>query len=383
MLVIFKYFNFFQDLIKQVLDIFQVSYEPQYSNWLLPVGISFYTFQTISYAIDVYRKEIEVEKHFGKFALFVAFFPQLVAGPIERAKLLLPQINFPKSRFSSQQFQDGLILIIWGLFQKAVVADHVAIYVDQYYNSYVNQTGGALLFATYLFAIQIYCDFAGYSNMARGIAKMLGYELMENFKTPYFSSSITEFWRNWHISLSTWFKDYVYIPLGGNKKGIIQTVKNNMITMTLGGLWHGANWNFVMWGIINGFFISFEKIIHLLFPFKFKWLHFLKIFLVFNLICLTWIFFRSQSFEQAIDIIYSIANLKLKDLYFVIADNRFSTAILGSIFLFLVELQFPNQSVTEIRKKHIIYRYLIYLLLCISILLLGSSSGMQFIYFQF
>ncbi len=383
LLFIFKYFDFFQSTLEIILTQFGISYTPRQLGFLLPVGISFYTFQTLSYAIDVYRRTIPVERHFGKFALFVAFFPQLVAGPIERAKDLIPQLNNPIKKIDYERMKDGILLFFWGLFKKVVVADNVAMFVDKFYATYEYQNGGNLAFATYLFAIQIYCDFSGYSDMAIGLAKMLGYDLMNNFRTPYFSHSFTSFWRNWHISLSTWFRDYVYIPLGGNRSGLTGTIRNNLVTMLIGGLWHGANWTFVIWGGLNGIFLSIEKLLGHLKLGTNKWLYPIKLLVVFHLVCLTWIFFRSQSIEQAFVILTKIVSLNWGDLYFIIADNRYSLAVLSIIILVFIEVQIPFQSITQFRLKNPFYRYSFYTLLILSILLMGASTGAQFIYFQF
>lgn len=383
LLFFFKYYNFFQETTQQLLAAFQIDYHPNKLNLLLPVGISFYTFQTLSYSIDVYRNTISVERHFGKFALFVSFFPQLVAGPIERAKDLLPQLNKLNVNFDFEQFKSGSLLFIWGLFKKVVIADNLSMFVDTYYDAYQLQNGGTLLFASYLFALQIYCDFSGYSDMAIGLAKLLGIELKSNFNTPYLSNSITTFWRNWHISLSQWFRDYLYIPLGGNKNGKIATIKNTMITMIVAGFWHGANWTFIMWGAVNGFLLVLEKIIKAPFQFKSVFTKVLSVFLVFHLITFGWIFFRSQTMDQAFSILSKVAVLNWNDFYFIVADNRFSPGIIGSVVLVLIEVMTRFKPITQIRKWNPFLRYSIYLLLVISVLFLGSSSGAQFIYFQF
>ena len=383
LLFTFKYLGFFQEMMQHVFHAFGSEYHASTLQLLLPVGISFYTFQTISYSIDVYRGNLPVERHFGKFALFVSFFPQLVAGPIERAGDLLPQVKRDDIKLESEDLRDGILLFIWGLFKKVVVADQAAMFVDTYYESYSHQSGGFLLFATYMFALQIYCDFSGYSDMAIGLARMLGIRLMENFKTPYFSTSMTSFWRNWHISLSTWLKDYLYIPLGGNKGGKFRASINLMTTMVLGGLWHGANWTFIIWGALNGFFLSIEKFFHRLLPMRGLILKGIAMFVVFHLVCLGWIFFRSQSVDQALTIVNKIVHLVPFDLYFILADNRFSGAIIGALILIFLEAQIPFQPFTVFRKKNIIYRYSIYILLITSVLILGVSGGAQFIYFQF
>lgn len=244
-LYFFKYYNFSMDLIERFVPITA----PRYS-FLLPVGISFYTFQTLSYVIDVYRGEVSAEKNLGIYATFVSFFPQLVAGPIERTANLMPQIN-SKKNFNYESARYGVRLALWGLFKKMVIADNLAVWVDKVYGNVTSYEGCSLAVAAFFFSIQIYCDFSGYSDIARGSAKLLDIELMENFRSPYFSASIKEFWGRWHISLSTWFRDYVYIPLGGNRVSKGRNVINYMITFLVSGLWHGDNLTFVVWGGIT------------------------------------------------------------------------------------------------------------------------------------
>lgn len=246
-LALFKYGNFILDSVAAVLSIFSIKIHPMTLRLLLPVGISFYTFQTLSYVIDVYRGDIEAERHFGYYATFISFFPQLVAGPIERSSNLLPQIK--KERiFSYDSGKEGLLLMAWGFFKKIVIADTLAIYSDKIFNDVMSYTGFSLIVAIFFFTIQIYCDFSGYSDIAIGTAKLFGIKLMDNFRSPYFSSSIKEFWSRWHISLSTWLRDYVYIPLGGNRVSKLRHKLNLLITFLISGLWHGANWTFVVWG---------------------------------------------------------------------------------------------------------------------------------------
>lgn len=243
----FKYANFFIDNINQVLHHMHLVYEMPMVDVLLPVGISFYTFQALSYTMDIYRDEIYAEKNFFRYALFVSFFPQLVAGPIERSKNLLRQLN-EKHRFSFEQARSGFMLMLWGYFLKMVVADRISIIVETVYADYIMYPGWYLIVASFLFAFQIYGDFAGYSMIAMGAAEIMGFRLTDNFNAPYFSKSVAEFWRRWHISLSGWFKDYLYIPLGGSRKGLIRKYVNLMIVFLLSGLWHGSQWNFVAWG---------------------------------------------------------------------------------------------------------------------------------------
>ena len=246
-LFFFKYFDFALANVNAVLTQFNFELIQPAFDVVLPVGISFYTFQALSYTVDIYRKEIYAEKNILKYALFVSFFPQLVAGPIERSKNLLIQFN-KENHFDYDRVKNGLLLMLWGFFMKLVIADRVAMVVDQVYNNYAQYAGFEIAIATVFFAIQIYCDFGSYSNIAIGAAQVMGFTLMENFRQPYFSKSVAEFWRRWHISLSSWFRDYLYIPLGGNRKGKVRKYINLMIVFLTSGLWHGASWHFVVWG---------------------------------------------------------------------------------------------------------------------------------------
>lgn len=256
-LFIFKYFNFFSENVVALLRSFSLPVNDISLRLILPVGISFYTFQTVGYVVDVYRGDMPAEKHFGIYALFVSFFPQLVAGPIERATNLLPQF-YEKHTLSTAQTSAGLRKILLGLFKKMLVADYVATFVNQVYNNVADYSGTSIIVATFLFAIQIYCDFSGYSDIARGSAQIMGFRLMENFRSPYYSRSVREFWRRWHISLSTWFSDYVYKPLGGSRVSRPRHLLNLMITFILSGFWHGASWTFLLWGALHGAALCIE-----------------------------------------------------------------------------------------------------------------------------
>ncbi|MDD3264071.1 MAG: MBOAT family protein [Candidatus Nanoarchaeia archaeon] len=262
-LFIFKYFNFFISSIGSIFTLFNISYIPISLKVLLPVGISFYTFQTMSYTIDVYRKKLNPEKHLGRFAVYVSFFPQLVAGPIERATNLLPQFSKESEenkRLKYENVKEGISLMIIGYFKKIVIADNLAIIVNQIYSNPTGYSSIMLIIATIFFSFQIYGDFSGYSDIARGISKIMGYDLMINFKRPYFAKSIGEFWKRWHISLSTWFRDYLYIPLGGNKVTIKRNLFNLFLVFLISGIWHGANYTFIIWGALNGIYLIIEKI---------------------------------------------------------------------------------------------------------------------------
>jgi len=259
-LAFFKYFNFFAGSFSELLTMFGLSVHPRYLNIILPIGISFYTFQTMSYSIDIYRGQLKATHRFFDFALFVAFFPQLVAGPIERAKHLLPQILSPR-KITAEKIHEGCYLIFWGLFLKIFISDNLAQIVDPVFVEGQAFSGAAVLIATYAFAFQIFCDFAGYSNIARGLGKCMGFDIMLNFNLPYFATNPSEFWQRWHISLSSWLRDYLYIPLGGNRKGGLLTVRNLMLTMLLGGLWHGAAWTFIIWGAYHGLLLMLHQLV--------------------------------------------------------------------------------------------------------------------------
>ncbi|MDD2216569.1 MAG: MBOAT family protein, partial [Eubacteriales bacterium] len=313
-LFFFKYFDFFIENVNRILSYVGMELITPTFDVILPVGISFYTFQALSYTMDVYRGEIYTEKNLFKYALFVSFFPQLVAGPIERSKNLLVQIS-QRHYFDYERVKSGLLIMLWGFFMKLVIADRVAILVNTVYNDYTNYMGIPLILATIFFGIQIYCDFASYSAIAIGSAQVLGFRLMDNFKQPYFSRSITEFWRRWHISLSTWFRDYLYIPLGGNRKGTVRKYLHIMIVFLVSGLWHGANWTFVIWGFLHG---AFQVIGQITYPLKIKITDKLGInreassyklgqmLITFMLVNFAWIFFRAPSYTAAKGIIHNM-----------------------------------------------------------------------------
>ncbi|MCF8367428.1 MAG: MBOAT family protein [Bacteroidales bacterium] len=301
----FKYYGFFIESFTPLASLFGGNLDYLHLNIILPVGISFYTFQTMSYTIDIYRRNIQPTRNFIDFAVFVSFFPQLVAGPIERAKNLLPQIA--KTPLPTKdQIEKGIVLIVTGLFKKVMIGDTTGRIVDQIFAQPDIYKSPELLAALVLFSIQIYADFSGYSSIARGTAKLLGIELMKNFEQPYLSRNITEFWRRWHISLSSWLRDYLYITLGGNRKGINRTYVNLMITMLLGGLWHGASWNFVIWGGLHGLYLAIHKLIikRKKIPEYFTYqgagsvLNFIfNIALTYVLVLITWLFFRATDME--------------------------------------------------------------------------------------
>jgi len=385
----FKYFNFFIGNLESIFDLFGLSLGINTLNIILPVGISFYTFQTMSYTIDIYRGNIKPTKNFYDFALFVAFFPQLVAGPIEKAKHLLPQIQSKRS-LSLEKFYEGCYLIFWGLFLKVVISDNLAIIVDPIFQNYAKYSGASVLVGVYAFAFQIFCDFAGYSSIARGLGKVMGFDIVINFNLPYFSTNPSEFWRRWHISLSSWLKEYLYIPLGGNRKGTIITYRNLALTMLLGGLWHGASWTFVFWGLYQGILLIFHRLLK---PFLEKlpkpnnyiiertWFCF-RVLFFFHLICIGWIFFRSQTIGQAFSmlkvIFFSFGPINLLTKFALI-----KTIFFISILLIVQCFQFIKKDLLIPYKSHWSIRTALYSICLILFLIYGSIQGNEFIYFQF
>lgn len=307
----YKYINFTVALVTSAFEKINIHLNAPAFDIILPVGISFYTFQALSYTMDVYRDEIYAEKNFFRYALFVSFFPQLVAGPIERSKNLLKQLAVPK-KFDFEKARDGVLLMIWGYFLKIVLADRIAIFVDTVYGDYKTFDGWYIVVATMLFAVQIYCDFAGYSTIAKGAAEILGIDLVENFDAPYLSTSVADFWRRWHISLTSWFKDYLYIPLGGSRKGKLRKYINKMIVFLVGGLWHGANLSFVIWGGLNGLYQVIGEILKPVRDLGVRILHIKRDsighvvargIVTFILVDISWIFFRANGFHEALNII--------------------------------------------------------------------------------
>ena len=391
-LFFFKYFNFFQENVVAFFQMFAIQLHPTTLQLLLPVGISFYTFQTFSYVIDVYRGDVPAERHFGIYATFITFFPQLVAGPIERTSNLLPQIK-KEHFFNYEKAAYGMRLMVWGFFKKLVVADVLAVYVDRIFDTLYTRAGFSLVLAVLFFTVQIYCDFSGYSDIAIGCAKLLDIDLMQNFKSPYFSDSIKEFWCRWHISLSTWFRDYVYIPLGGNRKGKLRTHINLIITFLASGLWHGANWTYIIWGLIHGVSQVLEKI---LIPkksrkkFTFAWA--LRVLLVFIFCAFTWIFFRAENFKDCIYIIkYLFLGIEnpvnyIKNGFLAMILTRPAMITVGISLALLAIYDFFSLKMDVIEwvgKQKVVIRYAIYLAMLIIIMLWKASGEAAFVYFQF
>ena len=372
----FKYFNFFQNSFIQAFTFFGHDLEGLSLTIILPVGISFYTFQTLSYTIDVYRKEMKPIRKFIDFATFVTFFPQLVAGPIERAKTIIPQLQASRI-FDYQQAKSGLHLIIFGLFRKIVIADNLGIYVDRIWQYPNAITPYMVVLASIFFSVQIYMDFSGYSRIARGVAQLFGIKLMVNFNYPYKSTSFSEFWSRWHISLSTWFRDYLYIPLGGNRRGSKRTLVNLCLVFTISGLWHGADWSFVLWGFMHFLLLTSERFIKL--P-KTKMMHFLKWVNVLFMVNLTWILFRADTIANAWVFIRQLFKYQPLLGYdsltfqspFLLALNLF--LVLSLPLLLMIERRFYD---FKIWHQNVL---LIGLLLFTSMFL---TTGETFIYFQF
>lgn len=392
-LFFFKYFNFFSVSIQGLLNSFNIFLSSPTFNLLLPIGISFYTFQTLSYSIDVYRYKKLPEKHLGIFALYVAFFPLILAGPIERSTHLLPQF-YRKNDFDYDRFKSGLLLMLWGFFKKLVIADRLAILVNQVYSSPYDYHGLPLIIAAYFFSFQIYCDFSGYSDIAVGSARMMGYDIMINFRQPYFAKSIAEFWRRWHISLSTWFKDYLYIPLGGNKVNQMRWCYNIFIVFLLSGLWHGANWTFFIWGALHGIYIIISRITNkyrnaifnqLRIPQNSSIRSIFSYLITFHLVTFAWIFFRANTLSDAIYIIsnlFSDVKIQLSNLGLDAFEFKIALALI--CLLTIVQFaQLKNFSYKILIERSRILRWSTYYFLFMGILLLGKFGKSQFIYFQF
>ncbi len=376
----FKYYNFFAESFAEAFSLMGQSFNSHTLNIILPVGISFYTFQTMSYTLDIYKRQFKPTRDPIAFFAFVSFFPQLVAGPIERAANLLPQF-FEKKEFQYALASQGLKKMLWGLFMKVAVADRLSLYVEAIYNYPDLHTGLSFMVATVFFAFQIYCDFAGYSLMAIGCAEMFGFKLMENFRRPYFATSFKEFWSRWHISLSTWFRDYVYIPLGGNRGSKLRTNANLFTTFVVSGLWHGANWTFVVWGGIHGLLQISEKRLSRLGNFTLP--RVAKIALIFVVTCFTWVFFRAATVGEAWHIVTTIVTASGNDIH--IGDKGiFAFSILSLLILFTVDFINEYRPEVDLMNHRLYYvRVATVALLVLYIVSLGVFDGSQFIYFQF
>lgn len=377
----FKYFNFFTESFIQLASKVGVQPDALHLNVILPVGISFYTFQTLSYTIDIYRQKIKPTKNFIDFALFVAFFPQLVAGPIERASNLLPQLS-KKLTPSKTQLQEGVSLVISGLFRKVMLGDTAGRLVDHLFANPAGYRSSELICGLLLFSIQIYADFSGYSHMARGLAKLLGVELMKNFTQPYLSVNITEFWRRWHISLSTWLRDYLYIPLGGNRKGSTRTYFNLMITMLLGGLWHGANWTFIVWGLFHGVLLAGHKALPKVPEFSnAKQLHPFRMAGTYLLVLIGWLIFRAPDLQ-------TLTTFAHKIIYWEASPFTLRFATLTASFMVVtftidtLERRHGHNFLMQVKQPALRYGVLTGMILLVAFYLLQATPT-PFIYFQF
>jgi len=382
LLFAFKYFNFFSDSTRALLNHFAIPMDPITLKVLLPVGISFYTFQTISYTIDIYRGKIKPERHLGIFAVYVSFFPQLVAGPILRARDFLPQF-YVEHKFEYVRAVEGARLILWGFFKKMVIADTLATTVNMIYATPSSYSGPYLIIATVFFAIQIYCDFSGYTDIAIGAARMMGFNLKQNFRTPYLSKSIGEFWKRWHISLSTWFRDYVYIPLGGNRVKVGRWYVNILITFIISGLWHGAAVGFLIWGLLHGLYLIIEIVFQPITG-KIKINQYAKRFIclawTFILVNIGWVFFRANSLNDAAYI--------LTHMFTSTSDLILGGALIFVIItiLFVMDLIYTSPkmiSYWERLNKVKLLRWLVYIMLVFGLLLFGINKSVEFVYFQF
>ncbi len=385
----FKYFNFFIESFQELLLTFglQPSFNTLYI--ILPVGISFYTFQSMSYTIDVYYRKIDVERNFLRFATYISFFPQLVAGPIVRAREFLPQFKRDR-QFDWDRFIAGSGQVLWGFFKKVAVADSLAPFVEQCFDMPATFSSLHLLIGVVFYSFQIYCDFSGYSDIAIGLARIMGFDFPDNFRTPYFSKNFSEFWTRWHITLSSWLRDYLYIPLGGNRHGTAKTLRNLMITMLLGGLWHGASWVFVFWGFLHGLYLIVQRIIG---PHFGRLLNYIKIptmvqaginiAVVYFLTCFAWIFFRSPDFSTATQVISGIASFENFNFESIINKFWVAKGVALISMLLLVEIADIRVNFSRLLIRNPLFRVVSFATLLWLIAFMGTFGANAFIYFQF
>ncbi len=396
-LFFFKYFNFASESVSYFFSLFAIQMNPITLNLLLPVGISFYTFQALGYVIDVYKGDVSAEHHFGYYATFISFFPQLVAGPIERSGNLLSQIQgIQKLKlWDFERVRDGLLLMFWGLFQKLVIADRASLLVNQVYGDYREYGFFELAIASVLFAFQIYCDFGGYTNIARGAAKVMGFSLMQNFRQPYFAIGIKDFWKRWHISLTSWFTDYLYIPLGGNRKGVARQYVNILIVFAVSGLWHGASWHFVVWGLLHAFYQIFENIVNRLgvghdysLSFSQKLERRIGTFVLTDI---AWVFFAADNMYHVYGIFQQMFfTFQTANIYALGLDRgNWFILMSGIIILAIVDsIHEQGRSIFSlVSQQTLLFRWVLYLGLIWSVILFGiygvGYDSSQFIYFQF
>ncbi len=383
LLAFFKYFNFLNENLVSAFSVLGMEFHASNLEIILPIGLSFHTFQSMSYTIEVYRGKQKAEKHLGHFANYVLFFPQMVAGPIERYDTLGAELK-AEHKPLYENFSNGFKLILFGLFIKMVVADNIAPYVNLIYSEPLKYSSSQVLMAVFLFSIQIYADFFGYSTIALGSARLLGIKIMDNFKTPYLSKSVSEFWTRWHISLSTWFRDYLYISLGGNKVKFPRWCLNILIVFLISGLWHGASWTFVVWGALHGLVLLFERIFAKIFKFEIKqeWsllnvVLAIKTFIVTSFI---WIFFRAESFSNAKQIIKAI----LKNVHLPSVETYILKAIVFSLLIILIDVFIYNSRFDKLLNNYKTpYRWAVYAALIFCVMALAGTQKFSFIYFQF
>jgi D-alanyl-lipoteichoic acid acyltransferase DltB (MBOAT superfamily) len=384
----FKYYNFFVESFSDLLSGFGFQVNVWLLKIILPVGISFYTFHGLSYVIDIYKKRISAERNFIDYAVFVSYFPLLVAGPIERATHLLPQIQ-KKRVFNYEQAADGMRQILWGFFKKMVIADNCAPLVNEIFANYQTESASNLALGAILFAFQIYGDFSGYSDIALGVSRLFGIELLKNFAFPYFSRDIAEFWRRWHISLSSWFRDYLYIPLGGSKGGLMMKIRNTFIIFLVSGFWHGANWTFIIWGGLNALYfmpllmmdknrqnlevVAMDKLLP-------SMKEVFQILITFSLTCFAWIFFRAASVSEAVSYIENIFN---SSFFSIPAHLPYKVLVLTSVMLLVEWINRGRFHGLEIERFHPWLRRILYVALMYIIFRYANFGNNEFIYFQF
>lgn len=384
-LLFFKYFNFINEQVYTILTALGLRYELQGLNWAVPIGISFFTFQALGYLFDVYYKKIEAEKDFLIYALFISFFPSILSGPINKASLVIPQLKNLRPYFDYGKAVGGLKMLLWGMFMKVVVADRVALYVDTVLPNYMNYTGVTCFAASIFYTIQIYADFAGYSLMAIGVGKVLGFELTENFRRPYFAVSVTDFWRRWHISLSTWLKDYVYIPMGGSRCSKMRNYWNIFVTFLVSGIWHGANWTFIVWGIWHGIAQIIEKVIGQQ-KCEYGWFgKSVKIVITFLLVNFAWIFFRMPTLGDACGVIAHIFDIHQSMALEITSKHIFVLMMMGTLLLFIKDWtdEFAPNRLRLFENKKRVVRWASYVSVIILIILTGVFDAGQFIYANF
>lgn len=378
---IFKYYNFLSENLNDLFGAMGISIGLPGLNWAIPLGISFFSFQAVGYLFDVYYQRIKAEHNWWDYMLFVGLFPQIASGPISKAKYLLPQIK-SKRPFNYEQCIQGLRLLLWGFFLKTVVADRLGLYVDTVFNNYEHQTGSSCLVASFFYAFQIYADFAGYSLMAIGVGAIMGFGLVNNFRRPYLSVSVTDFWRRWHISLSTWLKDYVYIPMGGSRCSKIRNYFNIFITFLVSGVWHGANWTFILWGIMHGLFQIVEKALGFQRYDSKNAMRLLRIFITFCLVTFAWIFFRMPTVGDALNVVTKIFTDIPSAIYK--GNNTDTVLSIAAVSVLLAKDWLEEfSSFSLFNNRRVVVRWASYLIVVFSILLFGVLDSSSFIYASF